>query len=115
MDDEGWMIGVAAATAAAMGIQACVARKVAVADMTTVVVTSTLTSLAGETWTGGGGWTSVWNRRMTAILSIMIGAAVGALLLRLAHMGFAIGIACLLTAVVALLGHRENSAAIEQS
>jgi uncharacterized membrane protein YoaK (UPF0700 family) len=39
----------AASTAAVMGSQAMVARAVAVADMTTVVVTSTLASLAGET------------------------------------------------------------------
>ena len=44
----------AATTAAVMGQQAVAARAVAVADMTTVVVTSTLASLAGETWPRGG-------------------------------------------------------------
>lgn len=44
---------IATAIAAVMGQQAMVARALAVKDMTTVVVTSTLASLAGETWPRG--------------------------------------------------------------
>ncbi|MGU3497843.1 YoaK family protein [Mycobacterium sp. C31M] len=97
-------IVMAATTAAVMGSQAMVARAVAVADMTTVVVTSTLASLAGETWTRRGGGI-LWNRRFGAIFMIFAGAVVGALLLRL-HVAVPFALSTVLTAAVALAGHR---------
>lgn len=100
-------IVMAAATAAVMGSQAVVARAVAVADMTTVVVTSTLASLAGETWTRGGKGV-VFNRRLGAIVVIFAGALVGALLLKV-HIAVPFGLAAALTAVVAFLGHLRLS------
>lgn len=96
-------IPMAAATAAVMGSQAMVARAVAVADMTTVVVTSTLASLAGETWARGGRG-AVANRRLAAIAVIFAGAVVGALLMRV-HLAVPFGLAAVTTATVALLGH----------
>lgn len=92
------------ATAAAMGVQAAVARSLAVADVTTVVVTSTLTSLASESLVNGG-VKGLWNRRFAAIAIIFAGALAGALLLNL---GLAVPLllAAALTLVVALLGHR---------
>lgn len=100
-------IGMAAATAAVMGSQAVVARAVAVADMTTVVVTSTLASLAGETWTRGGRGV-LFNRRLGAIVVIFAGALAGALLLKV-HLAVPFGLATVLTATVAWLGHRRLS------
>jgi uncharacterized membrane protein YoaK (UPF0700 family) len=100
-------IPMAAATAAVMGSQAMVARAVAVADMTTVVVTSTLASLAGETWTRGGRG-AVANRRLAAIVVIFAGAVVGALLMRI-HIAVPFGLAAATTAAVALLGHLRLS------
>lgn len=100
-------IGMAAATAAVMGSQAVTARALAVADMTTVVVTSTLASLAGETWTRGGRGVLV-NRRLGAIVVIFAGALVGALLLRV-HLAAPFALAATLTAVTARLGHRHLS------
>ncbi|AQA01756.1 DUF1275 family protein [Mycobacterium sp. MS1601] len=100
-------IVMAAVTAAVMGSQAVVARAVAVADMTTVVVTSTLASLAGETWTKGGKGALV-NRRLGAIVVIFAGALVGALLLKL-HIAVPFGLAATVTAVVAWRGHRVLS------
>ena len=100
-------IVMAAATAAVMGSQAVVARAVAVTDMTTVVVTSTLASLAGETWTRGGRG-ALLNRRLGAIVVIFAGALTGALLLRI-HMAAPFGLAAVLTGVVAALGHRQLS------
>ncbi len=96
-------IVMAAATAAVMGSQAMVARAVAVADMTTVVVTSTLASLAGETWTRRGGGV-LMNRRFGAIAMIFAGAVVGSLLLRL-HIAVPFALSAVLTAGVAVLGH----------
>lgn len=100
-------IAMAAVTAAVMGSQAVVARAVAVADMTTVVVTSTLASLAGETWTRGGKGVLI-NRRLGAIVVIFAGAVAGALLLRV-HIAVPFGLAAALTALVAWLGHRSLS------
>jgi uncharacterized membrane protein YoaK (UPF0700 family) len=100
-------IVLAATTAAVMGQQAVVARAVAVPDMTTVVVTSTLAALAGETWTRGGAGILI-NRRLGAIVVIFAGALAGALLLRV-HLAIPFGLAALLTAATAWLGHRQLS------
>lgn len=108
-DDGGAAVQIvmAAATAAVMGSQAMVARAVAVADMTTVVVTSTLASLAGETWTRRGG-SVLLNRRFGAIATIFAGAVVGALLLRW-HIAVPFALSAALTAAVAVLGHLRLS------
>ncbi|MEV4776485.1 YoaK family protein [Microbacterium sp. LWH12-1.2] len=92
-------------TAAAMGAQAAVARSLAVADVTTVVVTSTLTSLASESLVNGG-VRGLWNRRFAAIAVIFSGALVGALLLRFFGLAVPLLLAALLTVVVVALGHR---------
>ncbi|PYE18533.1 uncharacterized membrane protein YoaK (UPF0700 family) [Williamsia limnetica] len=101
----GAQIAVAAATAAAMGVQACVARKVAIADMTTVVVTSTLTSLAAETWTRGGR-EALWNRRLGAIATIFLGAVLGALILSAGGVAVTLTLAAVMSLVVTMAGHR---------
>ncbi|EID16851.1 YoaK family protein [Mycolicibacterium phlei] len=95
----------AAATAATMGSQAVVARALAVTDMTTVVVTSTLAGLAGETWTRKAG-SPLLNRRLGAIVVIFAGALTGALLLRV-HMAVPFAVAAALTAGVTWVGHRR--------
>lgn len=100
-------IPMAAATAAVMGSQAMVARAIAVADMTTVVVTSTLASLAGETWARGGRGV-VANRRLAAIVVIFAGAVAGAALMRI-HIAVPFGLAAATTTVVAVLGHLRLS------
>ena len=92
----------AGALAFAMGGQAATARRVAVQDVTTVVVTSTITSLAADSRLGGRA-EQVWVRRSTAILAIGAGAAVGALLLRL-HVAAGVGLSALLTWAVAAAG-----------
>ncbi len=93
----------AAAIATVMGLQAVVARKLAVKDMTTVVVTSTLASLAGETWVRGMSG-AVVNRRFAAIAVIFLGAVAGALLLKI-HIAVPLGLAAASTFLVVILGH----------
>jgi uncharacterized membrane protein YoaK (UPF0700 family) len=93
--------------AAQMGSQACVARKLGVRDMTTVVVTSTLTSFTGESLLLRGAG-RVWNRRAGAIALIFAGAGVGAALVHL-HMAIAIALGSLLTLAVGILGHGTRS------
>lgn len=93
----------AGAMAFEMGIQACVARRLAVKEVTTVVVTSTLVSLAGD-WFSSSGKGRILNRRLAAILVIFGGAVVGTLLLHL-HIGLAVALAALITLCVTVKGH----------
>jgi uncharacterized membrane protein YoaK (UPF0700 family) len=67
------------ALAIAMGLQAGMARVVAVRDVTTVVVTSTITSLAADSVLGANRRTGA-GRRVASIVLITVGALVGALL-----------------------------------
>jgi uncharacterized membrane protein YoaK (UPF0700 family) len=87
----------------AMGVQAGAARHIGVADVTTVVVTSTIVGLAFDSVFGGGGNTR-WFRRALAIVLIGAGAAVGALLLQV-HIGAGMLLAALITLAAAVLGH----------
>ncbi|HWI32502.1 MAG TPA: YoaK family protein, partial [Microbacterium sp.] len=105
VNDAGTLLPMLVATALlglAMGVQAGVARHIAVADVTTVVVTSTLVSLAYESYLGKS-VPQRWARRALAIVILIAGAAVGALLLRLG-LAWGIGAAAALTAGVALVG-----------
>ncbi len=89
--------------AASMGIQAATARHIAVKDVTTVVVTSTITGFAADSRLAGGTG-QPWFRRLAAIVLIAAGAAIGALLLQV-HIGWGVGAAALVTVLAALLGH----------
>ncbi|GLJ80275.1 YoaK family protein [Microbacterium imperiale] len=104
-DSEALILTASTLTAAAMGMQAAVARSLAVADMTTVVVTSTLTSLASESLVDGG-IRGFWNRRLGAIVLIFLGALAGAALLVFGP-GVPLLLAALLTVVVVVIGHRR--------
>ncbi len=86
-----------------MGAQAAAARRLAVKDVTTVVVTSTLTGLAADSRLAGGTGEG-WRRRLGAVVLILAGAAAGAALLRW-HVGAGLAVAALITLVSALLGH----------
>ncbi|MBO0843040.1 MAG: DUF1275 domain-containing protein [Nocardioides sp.] len=71
--------------AVAMGTQAAAARHIGVKDVTTVVVTSTLTGLAADSWfgTGKASWRGGGTaRRALAVALILLGALVGAFLLK---------------------------------
>ena len=87
----------------AMGGQAATARHVAVKDVTTVVVTSTLTGLASDSVLGKGGG-QPWRRRAGAVVLIGTGAMAGAVLLRV-HIGWGLGLAAAVTIAVVILGH----------
>ena len=82
---------------AAMGLQASIARHVAVTDVTTVVVTSTLTAFASESRLGNARGNRQ-PRRAVAVVLILAGAAIGAALMRVS-----LGL-CLVVAAVLMLG-----------
>jgi uncharacterized membrane protein YoaK (UPF0700 family) len=69
---------VAAVVAVAMGVQNAVARRLAVPDLTTTVLTMTLTGLAADV--RASGWTRSAFVRIAAVLAMLIGAAAGTLL-----------------------------------
>ncbi len=72
---------VIALLALAMGVRNATVRKIAVPDLTTTVLTMSLTALAAESQIGGGsGRGSV--RRVAAVIAMFAGALAGALLLK---------------------------------
>jgi uncharacterized membrane protein YoaK (UPF0700 family) len=93
---------ITAGLAVAMGLQAATARHLSVKDVTTVVVTSTLTGLAADSRLGGGTGAH-WGRRLGAVVLILLGATAGAALLPL-HLGWGILLTAVLTLAVALVG-----------
>lgn len=96
-------LSITGALGLAMGMQAGAARHLAVKDVTTVVVTSTLVGLAFDSWFGQRAG-QPWKRRVGALLLIGVGAAAGALLL-LIGLWAGMLLAAVITLVVALLGH----------
>jgi uncharacterized membrane protein YoaK (UPF0700 family) len=68
-------------TALAMGIRNATVRKIARPDLTTTVLTLTITGFAADSPFAGGS-NPRWQRRVMSILSMFAGAAVGALLVR---------------------------------
>lgn len=95
--------------AAFMGLQAGAARNVAVPDVSTVVVTSTLVGLAFDSILAGGS-NSAWARRLVAVLSILAGAAAGAGLL-VVWPGLPLILALTGILAVTIIGHRLHVAA----
>jgi len=82
--------------ALAMGVQNATARRLAVADLTTTVLTLTLTGLAADS-TFAGGSNPRPGRRLMATLAMFLGAAVGA------YFVLHIGVAPVLALTLALL------------
>lgn len=87
-----------------MGMQGATARHLSVKDLTTTVITSTLTGLAADTFQGGRG-RSAWVRRVSAVVALVSGAAVGALVLR-AGLGVALVAPGVVALGVAVVGER---------
>lgn len=105
-----WGFTVTGVLAVAMGLQAAAARRIAVKDVTTVVVTSTLTGLAADSRLAQGNGEN-WARRLLAVVLILAGAAFGALILKLAGssgVGLGMLIAGLGSLVVTVVGHLRH-------
>jgi uncharacterized membrane protein YoaK (UPF0700 family) len=89
---------IAASAAAALGLQNAVVRKLAVPDLTTTVLTMTLTGIAADTSPAGRGATIV--RRALAVTAMFAGAIIGAHLVL--HDGRTAGLSLALALVVAV-------------
>ena len=68
-------------TALAMGIRNAAVRKMGIPDLTTTVLTLTITGLAADSRFAGG-TNPRWRRRLLAVLLMFFGAVIGTLLLR---------------------------------
>lgn len=85
----------------AMGLRNAVVRKLAVADLTTTVLTLTITGLAADSTLAGGNNTR-WRRRVLAIVVMLAGATLGAVLLP-TGMAWVVAAAALLEVVAVAL------------
>ncbi|MCW8103372.1 YoaK family protein [Streptomyces tauricus] len=97
-----------ALTALAMGLRNGTVRKLAVPDVTTTVLTLTLTGLASDsTWAGGTNPRA--GRRLASVLAMLAGALGGAVLVLHVGLGWPLLLSTLGTAVAALLLPRRSS------
>jgi uncharacterized membrane protein YoaK (UPF0700 family) len=108
-DDKGRAakVAVAALCAVAMGVQNTAARRLAVPDLTTTVLTMTLTGIAADVRRRG---VATITRRALAVSTMFAGAVAGALLVLHTRLAWALALALFLLAVVtvatALLNRR---------
>jgi uncharacterized membrane protein YoaK (UPF0700 family) len=91
--------------ALAMGVQNATARRLAVPDLTTTVLTLTLTGLAADSRLAGGSGAHT-GRRLLSVGGMLLGATLGALLLLEVAPIAALAFAAALVAIVCLAAHR---------
>ena len=87
-----------AVLAIAMGLQNSTVRALSVPDMTTTVLTLTLTGLAADS-SAAGGTNPRWARRTSAVVLMLSGAVLGAVLLL--HVGMPVALAAMLSLIAA--------------
>ncbi len=95
--------------ALAMGVQNAAAQRLAVPELTTTVLTRTLTGLASEaSFIGGPG--SKFGRRSVAAAAMLLGAVAGALLVLKVSIAAALALAAAIVLAVALAAHSLSHA-----
>ncbi len=92
----------------AMGLQNAAARRLAVADLSTTVLTQTVTGLAADSHFAGGANPNV-GRRLAAIAAMLIGASVGAVLTLHVSVSAALAVAVALLLINAIAGYRLST------
>jgi uncharacterized membrane protein YoaK (UPF0700 family) len=100
LPDAGAGVAVAALCAAGMGIQNTTARRLAVPDLTTTVLTMTLTGIAADLRHSP---VHTMTRRVLAVLAMLLGAIVGAFLVLNTRLIWALGLALVVLVVVVLV------------
>jgi uncharacterized membrane protein YoaK (UPF0700 family) len=98
-------------TAVAMGLRNATVRRLAVPDLTTTVLTLTLTGIAADSALAGGGNPRL-GRRLAAVLAIFAGSAVGAVLVSLGGLAPPLVVtgACILLVTLAYAAHPASKA-----
>lgn len=93
--------------ALAMGVQNATARRLAVPDLTTTVLTLTLTGIASDSWLGGGSGANT-ARRTLSVAAMLVGATVGAVLVLKVAPFAPLALATVLLGVVAGAAHLSS-------
>ncbi|MGO9963732.1 MAG: YoaK family protein [Acidimicrobiales bacterium] len=101
---EGFRYGLIVVLGTAMGLQNATARKLAVPDLTTTVLTQTITGIAADS-TLAGGKGSVSGRRLIAVAAMLVGGLIGAALVVHAQRVFPLMIALVVIVTVAATSH----------
>jgi uncharacterized membrane protein YoaK (UPF0700 family) len=99
--------------ALAMGVQNATARRLAVPDLTTTVLTLTLTGIAADSHFAGGSGANT-GRRLLSVAAMLLGATTGALLLLKVAPVASLALAAGILAVVCLAAHRAIGQARSQ-
>jgi uncharacterized membrane protein YoaK (UPF0700 family) len=95
-----WRYPLIVVLALSMGVQNAAVRKLAIPDLTTTVLTMTVTGIAADS-TIAGGKGSRAGRRLIAVVAMLAGALVGAALIIHGHFVYPLLIALIVTAIVA--------------
>jgi uncharacterized membrane protein YoaK (UPF0700 family) len=99
------LYAVIVSTGVAMGLRTAIVRKLAVPDMTTTVLTLTITGLAADSSLAGGE-NPRWLRRVAAILAMICGAFAGARMLAYS-VSLPLAVACGMAAVCAAVARKN--------
>ncbi|MFG3012922.1 YoaK family protein [Streptomyces cinerochromogenes] len=92
----------------AMGLQNAVARRLGVPDLTTTVLTLTLTGLAADSAPAGGAAPRP-GRRILSVLAMLLGALAGAGLVLHGHLVLTLVLCLLLLALTSVVTHRLSA------
>jgi uncharacterized membrane protein YoaK (UPF0700 family) len=103
-------------TAVAMGLRNATVRQLAVPDLTTTVLTLTLTGIAADSALAGGS-NPRWGRRVASVVSIFAGSAIGAVLMSKGGLALPLVVtgACILLATVAYAWHPASQSAAREA
>ncbi|UYY59979.1 YoaK family protein [Sphingomonas sp. S2-65] len=113
--DPQWAVfAIIALTAVAMGFRNATVRQLKVPDLTTTVLTLTVTGIAADSKLAGGAGANL-GRRIGAIVSIFAGAAVGAVLVMHSGLAAPLALAGLMVLVGTLVCARHPSAALPRT
>jgi uncharacterized membrane protein YoaK (UPF0700 family) len=103
--DAGFRYALIVVLGASMGIQNASARKLAVPDLTTTVLTLTITGIAADSKLAGGPGSKA-GRRLLSVATMLVGAVVGTVLIRHAQVWWPLLIALAVIAVGAAATYR---------
>jgi uncharacterized membrane protein YoaK (UPF0700 family) len=95
--------------ALAMGVQNATAQRLAVPELTTTVLTRTLTGLSSESRAAGGPGSQL-GRRALAVTAMLLGAVIGGLLVLNVSIAAALAVAGAIVLAVGLIVHRLSRA-----
>lgn len=97
---SGYRYALIVALAAAMGVQNSTARKLAVPELTTTVLTLTITGIAADSTIAGGSG-SKSGRRLVAVAAMLAGAVIGAAFVVAGHSVYPLVVALVVASAVA--------------